>query len=193
LAASRQTIVAASICLGTVRQAADARPSARSSSLNIQRSTANPLIDGERSMIGGTILSFVPLLLGLFSVQPGVVEQSVTRMIAQDEIILRVPVQPRPLFPAVLWEEHKGPKCIPTAAIRRALLTGSEQVDFVLANGRRMRAELDEDCPALDFYGGFYLQANDDRLCVHRDAIHSRMGGSCTVDQFKLLVPKLPR
>ena len=28
----------------------------------------------------------------------------------------------------------------------------------MLGDHRRMRAELDEDCPALDFYGGFYLQ-----------------------------------
>ena len=65
------------------------------------------------------------------------------------------------------------------AAIRRALLSGPRSVDFVLADRSRVRAEFDEDCPALDFYGGFYLQPEDDRLCAKRDAIHSRMGGSC--------------
>jgi len=84
-------------------------------------------------------------------------------------------------------------KCIPTAAIQRALLSGSEQVDFVLTGRGRMRAELDEDCPALDFYGGFYLQLEDDRLCAGRDAIRSRMGGSCTIERFSELVPKIRR
>jgi hypothetical protein len=139
----------------------------------------------------GPIWSFVPLLLGFFAVQPGAIEQSVTRLVVQDEVILRVPVQPRPLMPMVDWHEKKGPKCLPTAMIRRALLSGSEDVDFVLADRARVRAKLDEDCPALDFYAGFYLQPQDDQLCAGRDAIHSRMGGSCTIEHFKLLVPKL--
>ena len=74
-------------------------------------------------------------------------------------------------------------------AIRRAMLSGPEQVDFVLANRSRIRAKFDQDCPALDFYGGFYLQPEDDMLCARRDAIHSRMGGSCTIDSFKQLGP----
>jgi hypothetical protein len=133
----------------------------------------------------------VPLLLGLIGAQPGTVGQSVTRLIIQDEVILRIPVQPRPLMPEMEWVEKKGPKCVPVAAIQRALLSGSEQVDFVLYNRARIRAQFDEDCPALDFYGGFYLQLEDDRLCAKRDAIHSRIGTSCTIGRFKQLVPKL--
>jgi hypothetical protein len=137
--------------------------------------------------------NFVPLLLGLFAVQPATVERSVTRLIIQDEVILRVPVQPHPLFPDIEWVEKKGPRCIPAAAIQRALLSGSEQVDFVLANHARIRAQFAEGCPALDFYGGFYLQPQDDRLCAHRDAVHSRMGGSCAIERFKQLIPKFRR
>jgi hypothetical protein len=137
--------------------------------------------------------NFVPLLLGLFAVQPATVERSVTRLIIQDEVILRVPVQPHPLYPDIEWVEKKGPRCIPAAAIQRALLSGSEQVDFVLANHARIRAQFAEGCPALDFYGGFYLQPQDDRLCAHRDAVHSRMGGSCAIEGFKQLIPKFRR
>jgi hypothetical protein len=144
-------------------------------------------------VIGGQFWSVVPLLLGIFGAQPGEVGQVVTRLIVQDEVVLRVPVQPRPLVPDFEWIEKKGPKCIPAAAIRRALLQGSEQVDFVLANHERIRAQFDEDCPALDFYGGFYLQPEDERLCAHRDAIHSRIGSSCTIERFKQLVPKFRR
>jgi hypothetical protein len=141
----------------------------------------------------GSFWNVVPFLLGLFGAQPGAVGESVTRLIVQDEVILRVPVQPRPLLPEFEWVEKKGPKCIPAAAIQRAMLSGSEQVDFVLANHARIRAQFDEDCPALDFYGGFYLQPRDERLCAGRDAIHSRIGGSCTIERFKQLVPKFRR
>lgn len=144
-------------------------------------------------MIPGAILNFVPLLLGLFAAQPVVVEQSVTRLVIQDEVILRIPIQPRPLIPRVDWDERKGPKCIPIREIQGALLPNAQQVDFVVGRERRMRAELDQDCPALDFYGGFYLQPQDDRLCAGRDAIRSRMGGSCTIERFRQLVPRLHR
>lgn len=141
-------------------------------------------------MTSVAILNLLPLLVGLLGAQPSAVGQTVTRLIIQDEVILRVPVQPRPLMPAIEWVEKKGPKCIPAAAIQRALLSGSEQVDFVLANHARIRAQFDEDCPALDFYGGFYLQPEDEQLCARRDAIHSRIGTSCTIDRFKQLIPK---
>ena len=144
-------------------------------------------------MSSGTIWDLLPLLLGLFAAQPNAVGPSVTRLIVQDEVILRIPVQPHPLVPEFEWTEKKGPKCIPVGAIQRALLSGSEQVDFVLINHSRIRAQFDEDCPALDFYGGFYLQPEDDQLCARRDAIHSRMGGSCTIERFKQLVPKFRR
>ena len=142
-------------------------------------------------MTPAVFLSILPVLLGLIAVQPGAVEQSVTRLVVQDEVILRVPVQPRAYDAPIRWVERKGPHCIPAFAIRRAMMSGRDQVDFVLSNRARVRAELDEDCPALDFYGGFYLQPEDDRLCAGRDEIHSRMGGSCTIEHFKKLVPKL--
>ena len=99
-------------------------------------------------------------------------------------------MQPRPLLPEIEWVEKKGPKCVPVAAIQRALLSGSEQVDFILENRARIRAQFDEDCPALDFYGGFYLQPQDESLCARRDAVHSRIGSSCMIERFKQLVPK---
>jgi len=137
----------------------------------------------------GTILSFIPVLVGLFAAQPAAM-QTVTRLVIQDEVILRVPVEPHSLNPQVEWVETKAPKCVPVRAIRGALLSSPEQVDFILIGGARVRAKFDEDCPALDFYGGFYLQSEDDRLCAGRDAVHSRIGGSCTIDKFKQLVAR---
>lgn len=137
-----------------------------------------------------TFLGLVPVLLGMLAAQPGNV-QTVTRLVVQDEVILRIPVQPRPQMQRITWVEHKGPRCIPAGAIRRALLFSPERVDFVLGNRQRVRAEFEEDCPALDFYEGFYLRTEDNMLCAGRDAVHSRIGGSCMIDRFRLLVPKL--
>ena len=162
----------------------------RFNSLIVQGFAAKPLTESGPHLNPGTIINFLPLLFGLFAVQPGAV-QSVTRLVVQDEVILRVPVQARPFLPEIEWKEKKGPKCIPAGAIRRALLSGPEQVDFVLSDRSRIRAQFDEDCPALDFYGGFYLQPQDDRVCAKRDAIHSRIGGSCRIERFRQLVPKL--
>ena len=142
-------------------------------------------------MILGTFFRVIPMLLGLVAVQPSAVQQSVTRLVVQEGVILRIPVEPRPMAPSIQWIEHKGPKCIPTSAIRGALLSGPEQVDFIFVNRARVRAKFDEDCPALDFYGGFDLQPDGDRICAGQDAIHSRMGGSCTIERFKFLVPRL--
>jgi hypothetical protein len=144
-------------------------------------------------VIIGAAWKLVPLLLGLFGAEPGTVGQSVTRLMVQDEVILRVPVAPHPLFPQIEWVEHKGPKCIPADAIRRVMLSGPTQVDFLLANRSRVRAQFDEDCPALDFYGNFYLQPQDGRLCAGRDAVRSRIGESCTIAGFRQLVPRIKR
>jgi hypothetical protein len=129
------------------------------------------------------------MLFGIFAWQPG--EGNVTRLVVQDEVILRVPVQPHPIAPQFDWQEKKGPKCIPAGAIRRISLSGDEQVDFILSGGGRVRAQFDESCPALDFYGGAYLQyGRDQQICAHRDAVMSRIGGSCTIERFRLLIPK---
>ncbi|MGH6659331.1 MAG: hypothetical protein ACREBK_02750 [Sphingomicrobium sp.] len=140
-----------------------------------------------------TVFGLFPMLLGVIVAQPGAMPQGVTRLVAQNGIIWRVPVQPRPQLRRIEWVEHKGPRCIPAAAIRRALLFSPEQVDFVLADRSRIRAKFNGHCAALDFYGGFYLQPDDDRLCARRDAIHSRMGGSCTIGRFRHLEPRLKR
>lgn len=137
------------------------------------------------------LFNLLPLLVGLFAWQPGEVQSSVTRLVGQDEVILRIPVQPRPVVPQFDWREKKGPKCIPAGAIRRLSLSGRDQVDFILSGGGRVRAQFEEDCPALDFYGGAYVQyGGDQKICAHRDAIQSRMGRTCTIERFRLLIPK---
>ena len=141
------------------------------------------------------MLGLWPMLLALMAVQTGPASQTVTRMVIEQTVIWRVPLQPRPMMAQIEWLERAaaGPKCIPVANIRRALLSGPEHVDFVFARGGRIRAQFDEECPALDFYGNFYLQPQDGRLCAGRDAVRSRIGESCTIAGFRQLVPRIKR
>jgi len=192
---ARRKYEGASIGLLAVRQAAAVAPEGSAAQF-IEHSTlcCEAAAHGDGHYVtSGTIWNLLPLLFGLFGAQPGAVGQSVTRLVVQEEVILRVPIQPQPLIPEFDWVEKKGPKCVPVAAIRRALLSGSEQVDFILVSRERVRAQFDENCTGLDFYRGFYLQPQDERLCAHRDAVYSRIGGSCTIERFKQLVPKFRR
>lgn len=137
-------------------------------------------------------LYLLPALAGMLAAEPGGNGGAVTRLVGQDEVIWRVPVAPRPMQQRISWiERKKGPKCISTRAIRRAMLSGPGTVDFILADRTRIRAKFDSDCPALDYYGGLYLEPEDALLCARRDTINSRMGGSCEIKRFKLLMPKL--
>ncbi|HEX2803125.1 MAG TPA: hypothetical protein VHN55_03985 [Sphingomicrobium sp.] len=131
-------------------------------------------------------LTLIPMLFG-FAGGSGVQVRSI---VVEDQIIIRVPVRPTP---RVEWSERKGPDCIPIRAIQGAFLSASDHVDFVLPGRRLIRAELDENCPALDFYDGFYLRSADDRVCAKRDSIRVRMGAPCRIERFRELKAKVRR
>jgi hypothetical protein len=134
------------------------------------------------------MMTLLPMLLGLVGLgQPGG-QLRVRSVVVEDQLIIRVPVRPPPA--PTDWVEHKGPKCIPSSAIRGAFLSGNDHVDFLMDGRRVLRAELDEDCPALDFYEGFYLSPEDDKICAQRDVIRSRIGSTCSIERFRKLVPK---
>ena len=132
----------------------------------------------------------LPALASLAAADPPAGTQALRRVTVHNEIVMRVPIRARP-GPRVKWSERNGPKCIAAGNIAGAMLSGRGSVDFVMRNRRRLRAELDSDCPALDFYGGFYVQPDDERLCVRRDVIRSRMGGTCRIERFRVLIPGL--
>jgi hypothetical protein len=136
------------------------------------------------------------LLLSLFSAMFGFASAAqsdeVRTLVVEREVIMRIPVRSRPVRPFA-WEEKRGPKCIDAANIRGAALSGRETVDFLLFDRTRLRAQLSEDCPALDFYNGFYVTPEKGKLCARRDEIHSRIGRSCTIERFRRLLPKASR
>lgn len=90
----------------------------------------------------------------------------------------------------VEWKEGKGPKCVRARAIAAATLVGKSSVDFIMRDRRRVRAELERSCPALDYYYGFYITPNPDGMvCEDRDIIRSRVGGACEIERFRSLEP----
>ena len=116
---------------------------------------------------------------------------SVRSMTVEQRLIVRVPVRPR-FHGRLHWEEaDHGPKCLPVSAIAGAALAGTDGIDFVLRNRQRVRAKLGDDCGGLDFYDGFYVQPQDRRVCARRDSISSRVGRTCEIDRFRMLVPRL--
>lgn len=137
------------------------------------------------------IFGLLPALLGL-TADPPSEQKVVRRMVIRDEIILRIPVRPRP-SPAIEWKERKGPRCVDVDRLAGAMLSGPSSIDLVLRDRSRVRAYLDSECPALDFYGGFYLQPDDERICAKREYIRSRVGGDCRIERFRTLEPKLKR
>ena len=119
-------------------------------------------------------------------------EIQITQMMIQQRIIIRVPAMaphPTPSRP-VKWKEVKGPKCVSLNQLAGAAITQNDSVDLFMRGGTRLRARLDDDCPALDYYSGFYIRPTDDgQVCQKRDMLHTRSGGQCRVERFRTLVP----
>ncbi len=109
------------------------------------------------------------------------------------QIIVRVPVRTRdeaPDTPDVEWEESRGPRCVSAKSIAGAALLGQNSVDLLMRDSSRVRAKLENACPALDYYYGFYINPNPDgQICADRDVIRSRMGGQCEIESFRRLRP----
>jgi len=115
------------------------------------------------------------------------------------QIIIRVPSgPPRAIAPAgaslIKWRESRGPNCIAATRLIGATLLSQNSVDLILRDNSRIRARLEQRCPALDYYYGFYITPNPDGMvCEDRDNIRSRMGGACEIDDFRSLEPVVRR
>lgn len=113
-------------------------------------------------------------------------------------VIVRVPSAPfapvafsapRPL-PPIRWVERRTDRCVAIQDLAAVTVSSPDSVDLLLTGGKRLRARLADDCPALDFYSGMYLRpTSDGRMCASRDVIRSRSGGQCRIAQFRALVP----
>lgn len=113
----------------------------------------------------------------------------------RQRVIVRVPrMAPAPPPRPIRWVEKKGPKCIPAIDLAGALVNERQRLDLVLRGGRRVRAELEDDCHGLDFYNGFYVKPGPDGMvCADRDVVRARSGAKCPIDKFRTLEPREPR
>ena len=120
----------------------------------------------------------------------------IAQVIIRQRVIIRVPALSQPVMPVplprpVVWKEVKGPKCVSMNLLAGAAITRRDTVDLFLRGGRRLRALLDNECPALDYYSGFYLTpTKDGQVCGGRDTIHTRSGGKCEIERFREMVPQ---
>jgi len=129
---------------------------------------------------------------------PPMTIMQLAQMTIRQRIVIRVPRVPDPREDAITtamrppkWIERKGPKCVPLPMIAGASLTQSQSIDLVTVDGGVLRAKFDDECPALDFYKGFYLrQTSDGQICADRDSLRSRSGGVCRIKSFRQLIRK---
>lgn len=121
-------------------------------------------------------------------------EVSYAQLTVRERVVVRIPrlpAQSRRGAAPVEWEEKKAPKCVPTNVIASAIISPDGDVDLIATDGRRLRAKLDDDCPTLHFYKGFYLKPDSDgKICARRDALRTRSGGRCEIARFRTLVQK---
>ena len=136
-----------------------------------------------------TILAYV-LAMSAASATEMPVEMA--QLTIRQRIVIRVPAAPYAAPPSppmrMRWKEKGGPKCIPMNGLAAAAIFKADAVDLMLRGGKRLRARLDDECPALDFYSGFYIMPSaDGKICAGRDMIHSRAGGKCGIAKFRTL------
>lgn len=106
----------------------------------------------------------------------------------EQSLVVRVPRR-TPAKP-LRWKSKKGPKCVAMSAIAGAAVVADDAIDLALRGGQRLRAQFSSNCPALDYYSGFYiLPTRDGRICAERDVIRTRAGGQCEIRRFRKLVP----
>jgi hypothetical protein len=127
--------------------------------------------------------------------------ETITEVTIQQRLIIRIPrlpvgrasmpaAPPAAPLPPIRWVERKADKCVPVETLAGATIAGTDRVDLLLLNGKRLRARFGDDCPALDFYSGLYVRMNPDgKVCASRDSIRSRAGGECRIESFSALVP----
>ena len=106
-----------------------------------------------------TFTLFLSLLSAMFGFASAEQSDQVRTLTVEQEVIMRIPVRPRSVAAASPGKRRKGRNALRPATSAGAALSGRETVDFFMFDRTRLRAELDEDCPALDFYNGFYVHA----------------------------------
>jgi hypothetical protein len=118
------------------------------------------------------------------------IQQYVVIRVPRPDPVRRVSAPAAPL-PPITWVERDADRCVKMEQLSGAAITRSDSVDLVLSGGKRIRAKLGNECPALDFYSGFYVKpTKDGMVCAKRDTFRSRSGGECRIKAFRSLIPE---
>lgn len=117
------------------------------------------------------------------------IQQHFVIRVPRPDAVRRVSAPAAPL-PPIAWVEKDADKCVKMQSLAGATITRPDSVDLFLAGGKRLRAKLGNECPALDFYSGFYVKpTKDGMICAKRDMFRSRSGGECRIKAFRTLIP----
>ncbi len=117
------------------------------------------------------------------------IQQHFVVRVPRADSVRRVSIPTAPL-PPIAWVEKDADKCVKMQSLSGATITRPDSVDLFLVGGKRVRARLGNECPALDFYTGFYVKpTKDGMICAKRDVFRSRSGGECRIKAFRTLIP----
>ncbi|MBR0552392.1 hypothetical protein [Stakelama marina] len=90
---------------------------------------------------------------------------------------------------SVTWHEEDSDDCVDPGRFVGAGISSERSIDFLTRDGQRLRAKLEDACPALDYYSMVYVRpGKDGKICANRDSVRSRAGGQCQIAAFKRLV-----
>lgn len=118
------------------------------------------------------------------------IQQHFVVRVPRPDSVRRVSIPTAPL-PPIAWVEKDADKCVKMQSLSGATITRPDSVDLFLTGGKRVRAKLGNECPALDFYSGFYVKpTKDGMVCAKRDVFRSRSGGECRIKAFRTLIPE---
>lgn len=130
-----------------------------------------------------------PKAVGATRVAQVRIQQHFVIRVPRPDSVRRISAPAAPL-PPIAWVERDADKCVKLQNLAGATITRSDSVDLFLAGGKRVRAKLGNECPALDFYSGFYVKpTKDGMICAKRDMFRSRSGGECRIKAFRTLIP----
>ncbi len=131
-----------------------------------------------------------PVAIGQSRIAQVRIQQHVVIRVPRPDTVRRVSAPAAPL-PPIAWVEKDSDKCVKIQNLAGATITRPDSVDLFLSGGKRVRARLGNECPALDFYTGFYVKpTKDGMVCAKRDVFRSRSGGECRIKAFRTLVPQ---
>jgi len=85
--------------------------------------------------------------------------------------------------------ERRMGRCVWVGEIAAVQPDSGNNLILYLHDRRVVRAQLERECRARDFYSGFYLsRSGDGRLCVDRDTLQSRSGANCKLSSMRQLI-----